>query len=75
MSPVLIPVLPPMLYAFNASSEGVVASTGASNFSTVASDSPSFLRSFPAVFPKVLSTSRLLPPPLARWPACPRHRN
>src|ERR1035441_9225276 len=50
----------PRLYAFRASSEGVVAcGSGTSNFCTVASDSPSSPRSLDAASPNVSSTFSL----------------
>ena len=49
----------PMLYAFNASSEDVVASTGTSSFCSVASDSPSSPRSLDDASPRASSTFSL----------------
>src|SRR2546426_5460796 len=50
----------PMLKACSASSEGVVASTGTSNFWIKLSDSPSFPRRLAAAFPSAFSTSCLV---------------
>src|ERR1700757_235585 len=56
-SPFASHVFIPRLYAFKASSEGVLAcSRGVSNFCTVLNDSPSLLRISEAVFPRASST-------------------
>src|ERR1039458_1631588 len=59
-SPLVRAVVMPMLYAFRASSEGVVASTGTSNLCTEASDSPSLARMAVAAVVSALSTPSLL---------------
>src|SRR5260370_509595 len=50
----------PMLKAFSASSDVVVASTGTPNLLTEASDSPSLARRLAAALPSVFSTSCLV---------------
>src|SRR5947208_14950054 len=49
-----------MLKVFSASSEGVVASMGTSNFCTEANDSPSLVRRLEVTLPKAFTTSSLL---------------
>src|SRR6266702_586909 len=74
-----------MLKVFSASSDGVVASIGTSNFCTEASDSPSLVRRLEATLPKAFTASSLLDPAacslasvspqLVLWPAYPRCHN
>ena len=56
-SPFVRLVVIPMLKAFSASSDGVVASTGTSNFWIEASDSPSLPRRLAAALLSAFSTS------------------
>jgi hypothetical protein len=61
MSPSVKCFFRPRLYAFNASNDGVVASmSGVSNFSTVASDSPTRVLNLLAILLRAFSTSSFL---------------